>query len=508
MLSSQTSAILAFAVFFALSSTNRAANFHPISSATTTTPGDLYPVSNLIQGPGSGFGASEPHNKLGGGATHTWVTYAPAADWYSAEPAPVLVFDLGSNRALSEISTWGYADTNTNGAKDFTLRFATSAEGTAGFGSSITYAPSFEAAFQTTARDSHSFSQTVTARYVEMTITDNWRGFQGGTPGGDRVGLGEVAFEDAVPPIDPQIDLPANAQPRSRRLRANHRRANWQPRRGANAYDLRHQLQRPQRGRLLRDERSRNDRAGGLDHDPVELQPDRAERQHQREPHRQQQRQLDAKRDRRHERVPLRSKTDRAKLTALRKFPHRCRGTDGIALDIQRRWWADAKHLPRQPSPALPPRISRSLRRPHPSPHSAGAPSSSDSTRWAMTAAYSAQLEIASNDALVPTRIVNLTANVGDSIPNSGLRINEFMASNGSTIDDGDSNSSDWIEIFNAGPGSADLSGWHLTDSAGNLDAWEFPPGTMLAENAYLLVFASRARRRQRLHRWGWFHPH
>ena len=28
-----------------------------------------------------------------------------------------------------------------------------------------------------------------------MTITDNWRGLQAGIPGGDRVGLGEVAFE-------------------------------------------------------------------------------------------------------------------------------------------------------------------------------------------------------------------------------------------------------------------------------------------------------------------------
>ncbi|MFT5412750.1 MAG: hypothetical protein ACI9NC_005502, partial [Verrucomicrobiales bacterium] len=201
-----TSALLAL---FAISPTS-AADFHSISAVSTSTSGDLWPVSNLIQGPGSGYEATAPHDQLGDGATSRWVTNAPAADWYNVAPPPVLIFDLGANRPLSEVSTWGYADTNTNGAKDFTLRFATSAEGTGGFGNSITYNPSFEAAFATTARDSNVFSQIVTARFVEMTITDNWGGFQGGTSGGDRVGLGEAAFENAVPANDPTIDLPSN----------------------------------------------------------------------------------------------------------------------------------------------------------------------------------------------------------------------------------------------------------------------------------------------------------
>ena len=108
---------------------------------------------------------------------------------------------------LTEISTWGYADTNTNGAKDITLRFATDAEGTGGFGTSITYNPTFEAGFNYGPRDSNPFSQAVTARYVEMTIPDNWQGFQGGTPGGDRVGLGEVAFEQIPEPSSALLGL-------------------------------------------------------------------------------------------------------------------------------------------------------------------------------------------------------------------------------------------------------------------------------------------------------------
>lgn len=52
----------------------------------------------------------------------------------------------------------------------------------------------FEAAFSRTESDTEEFEQAVLARYVEMTITDNWRDLQGALPGGDRVGLGEVAF--------------------------------------------------------------------------------------------------------------------------------------------------------------------------------------------------------------------------------------------------------------------------------------------------------------------------
>ncbi len=178
-----------------------AATFYTIAGVTTTNVNtNFYPSANLIQGSGVGFDAAAPHNQLGTAAqspTFTWVTdnRNGANDYYNAGGSiPILTFDLGSDVLLSEISTWGYADGNTNGAKDFSLRFATSAEGTGGFGTSILYNPVFEATFATAPRDSNVFSQNVTARYVQMTITDNWRGLQGAIPGGDRVGLGEVAF--------------------------------------------------------------------------------------------------------------------------------------------------------------------------------------------------------------------------------------------------------------------------------------------------------------------------
>ncbi|BDS08776.1 hypothetical protein NT6N_38160 [Oceaniferula spumae] len=180
-----------------------AATFYTISSVGSSNSVAFYQLSELIEGPGVGYDASAPHDQAAVGANgRAWVTNNPNGngDYYAVAPAPVIVFDLGSDVLLTEISTWGYDTGNTNGAKDFSLRFATAAEGTGAFGTSITFNPTFEADFATTPRDSNVFGQSVTAQYVEMTITDNWRGFQGGTPGGDRVGLGEVAFAQVPEP--------------------------------------------------------------------------------------------------------------------------------------------------------------------------------------------------------------------------------------------------------------------------------------------------------------------
>lgn len=178
-------------------------SFNPITAVQTNTV-NFYAAENLIAGSGTGFEGFFPHPALGAGQAATWVTDAPnggAGDYYDNEqPDPVIIFDLGANVPIGEINTWGYAGTNTNGAKDYTLRFATEAEGgdpelgDENFGNSISYQPSFEANFSPTDRDVEIFEEPVLARYVEMTITDNWRGLQGNLAGGDRVGLGEVAF--------------------------------------------------------------------------------------------------------------------------------------------------------------------------------------------------------------------------------------------------------------------------------------------------------------------------
>src|SRR6478736_4000363 len=70
------------------------------------------------------------------------------------------------------------------------------------------------------------------------------------------------------------------------------------------------------------------------------------------------------------------------------------------------------------------------------------------------------------------------------------LTINEFLTSNGGGLRDEDLESPGWIEIYNSGPGAMNLSGWHLTDDAGNLSKWTFP-ATNVPAGGYLVVFAS-----------------
>ena len=72
--------------------------------------------------------------------------------------------------------------------------------------------------------------------------------------------------------------------------------------------------------------------------------------------------------------------------------------------------------------------------------------------------------------------------------------ITEFVADNAGALLDQDGDASDWIEIYNTGPDTVDLNGWHLTDEPGNLAKWTFP-ATNLPPGGFLLVFASAKNR-------------
>ena len=73
----------------------------------------------------------------------------------------------------------------------------------------------------------------------------------------------------------------------------------------------------------------------------------------------------------------------------------------------------------------------------------------------------------------------------------SQLRINEFMASNLSGIEDPMLNqTSDWIELYNSGTTSINLSGYYLTDNLNKPDKWTVPVGTMIEAEGYLLFWA------------------
>lgn len=70
--------------------------------------------------------------------------------------------------------------------------------------------------------------------------------------------------------------------------------------------------------------------------------------------------------------------------------------------------------------------------------------------------------------------------------------INEFMASNGSTVTDPTGEYADWIELYNNTGSSIDMSGIYLSDDTANLQKWYFPWGTVIPANGFLIVWADQ----------------
>ena len=69
--------------------------------------------------------------------------------------------------------------------------------------------------------------------------------------------------------------------------------------------------------------------------------------------------------------------------------------------------------------------------------------------------------------------------------------INEYSASNLSTITDNYSSYEDWIELYNSGGSSADIGGYFLSDNPSNLTKWQFPEGTTIPSGGFIIIWAS-----------------
>lgn len=72
---------------------------------------------------------------------------------------------------------------------------------------------------------------------------------------------------------------------------------------------------------------------------------------------------------------------------------------------------------------------------------------------------------------------------------NAQIVINEFSAANYSDWDVGDNH--DWVELYNAGAASFDISGFHLSDNELNPTKWAFPAGTVIDPGEYVVVLLS-----------------
>ena len=70
------------------------------------------------------------------------------------------------------------------------------------------------------------------------------------------------------------------------------------------------------------------------------------------------------------------------------------------------------------------------------------------------------------------------------------VRINEFVADNEDGLRTVAGTAADWIELFNPGTNTVDLSGYYLTDQASVPAKWRIPDGTTLSAGGYLVIFA------------------
>lgn len=101
---------------------------------------------------------------------------------------------------------------------------------------------------------------------------------------------------------------------------------------------------------------------------------------------------------------------------------------------------------------------------------------------------FSARTGGASEDCYLDDLQISTT--LATPIETGGPIISEFVADNNNSLEDEDTDASDWIEIYNGQNATVNLSGWTLTNQTNNKTLWTFPSVSM-APYGYLVVFAS-----------------
>ena len=90
-----------------------------------------------------------------------------------------------------------------------------------------------------------------------------------------------------------------------------------------------------------------------------------------------------------------------------------------------------------------------------------------------------------------------------DFVFEDALYINEFMASNKSTIQDEYGANADWIEIYNPNNKAVDLAGFFISDDAEDTFQYQFPRGsknTIIPALGYIIIWADKRSERGVLH--------
>jgi hypothetical protein len=72
----------------------------------------------------------------------------------------------------------------------------------------------------------------------------------------------------------------------------------------------------------------------------------------------------------------------------------------------------------------------------------------------------------------------------------SEIVINELLPVNSSIMPDQDGEYDDWVELYNLSSSAKDISGYFLSDNKDHFSKWEFPSGTSIPGNGYLIIWA------------------
>jgi gliding motility-associated-like protein len=75
---------------------------------------------------------------------------------------------------------------------------------------------------------------------------------------------------------------------------------------------------------------------------------------------------------------------------------------------------------------------------------------------------------------------------------NAQLKINEYSGANVSAVADNNGEYRDWVEIYNAGSAAVTLTGYYMSDDAGNVMKWAFPSGSIAAGGFIKVICSGR----------------
>jgi len=73
----------------------------------------------------------------------------------------------------------------------------------------------------------------------------------------------------------------------------------------------------------------------------------------------------------------------------------------------------------------------------------------------------------------------------------SQVVINEYSASNLSTIQDNYQEYEDWIELYNTGSSIINIGGYYLSDDTASPLMWAIPAGIVISSHGHLKIWAS-----------------